>query len=189
MAAGAAAGGDGTIPPLRNHRTFLTAAAAGAAALATVFCAARASTWWPLSAALGVAAMAWIVRCAQRRAPALLWLGVAALGLAYATALVSAIDPVDVWAAAYAALLLLVAELGHAAAGTPDMEVSDPATRGRYMRAVAAAVVGGFGVAELLLAAAGAGGSGGAEVTALGVACAAAALALLAATARRTAAT
>jgi hypothetical protein len=152
-----------------------------------VFCAARASTWWPLSAALGVAGTVWIARCARRRVPALLWLGVAALGLAYATALVSDVEPVDGWAALYAALLLLVAELGHAAAATPDLDIADPATSGRYLRALAVAVIGGFGVAELLLAAAGAGGSGGAEVTALGVASATAALALLAAAARRTA--
>jgi hypothetical protein len=150
-----------------------------------VFCAARSATWWPLSGALGLAGTAWIARCIQRRAATLLWLGVAALALAYAVALVSDVAPVDVWAAAYGAALLLIAELAHAAAGAPDLDVADPASRGRYAAAVAMAVLGGFGAGMLLLAAASAGGSGGAEVTALGAACAAAALALLAAAARR----
>lgn len=127
-----------------------------------------------------------MARCARTRDASWAWCGVAALGVAYAVALVAKVDGVDLWAAPFAALLLLTAELAHAAAGTPDMEPADPATRGRYLRAVAVAVLAGFGAAALMVAAAGSGGSGGAEVTALGVACAAAALALLAAAARRT---
>ncbi len=153
-----------------------------------MFCAARAQAWWPLAAALGVAGTAWLLRCALRRQPGPLWLGVAALGVAYAVALAAGVDPVDPWAALYAALLLLTAELAHAAAGLPDLDpgVADAASRGRYLAALAAAVAAGFGVAELMLAAAESGGTGGAEVTALGTAAAAAALALLATTARRT---
>lgn len=150
-----------------------------------MFSAARAGTWWPLSAALGAAATAWIWRCVAQRAPALVWLGVAALVVAYAIALTSDVPVVDVWAAGYGAVLLLLAELAHAAAGAPALEPADSATRGRYLRAVALATLAGFGVAMLLLAAASAGGSGGAEVTALGGAAAAAVLALLAAAARR----
>ena len=123
----------------------------------------------------------WLSRCTVRLA----WVGVAAVAGAYAVALVGNVDPVDPWAAAVAALLLLTAELGHAAAGVPRLDAGDAASRGRYAAAVASATLGGAGVAALLLAAAAAGGSGGAEVTALGGACAAAVLALLATTARR----
>jgi len=150
-----------------------------------VFCAARSDVWWPLSGALGLAATAWLVRCMRRGDVSRLWPGIAALAVAYAVSLEAAVSAVDTWAAVYAALLLLVTEAAHAAAGAPDLGVADPATRGRYAAAVGVALPAGFGVAELMLAAAGSGGTGGAEVTALGAACAAAALALLAATARR----
>lgn len=150
--------------------------------------AARAGTWWPLSALLGVLGAAWITVCAVRlRDARLTWLGIAALAAAYAVALASDVEPVDAWTAAVAALLLLTAELSHAAAGTPHLDRrDDPAILGRYARSVVAALLGATGIAALLLAAASQGGSGGAEVTALGAACAAAALALVAATAGRT---
>jgi hypothetical protein len=141
-----------------------------------------------VSALLGVFGAAWVARCAVRRDAARARLGVLGLGAAYAVALAGNLDPVDLWAAGYGALLLLVAEAAHAAAGLPDLGAADAATRGRYSQAVAAAVLGGFGVGELLVAVAGSGGSGGAEITALGVAAAAAALAVLALAARRTAA-
>ena len=152
------------------------------AAAATMLCALRAGTWWPLSGALGITGMLWIARGASRA-----WLGVAALATAYAVALAGNIESLDLWAAPFAALLLLTAELAYAAAGEPDMASADAATRGRYLRTVVAAVLAGFGAAALMLAAASSGGSGGAEVTALGIASAAAALAVLATTARRTA--
>jgi len=126
-----------------------------------------------------------MARCAARRQADPVWLGIAGLGAAYTVALLGNVDATDAWAAAYGALLLLTAELAHAAAGAPDLGVADAATRGRYWRAVAVALLGGFGAAELLLAAASSGGRAGAEATALGMPCAAAALALLAVTARR----
>jgi len=153
-----------------------------------VLCAARSDVWWPLSGGLGLAAVAWLVRCTWRRDVAWLSAGIGGLAVAYAVSLVAAVNAVDAWAAVYAALLLLVTESAHAAAGAPDQGFADPATRGRYALAAGVAVLAGFGVAALMLAAAGSGGAGGAEVTALGAASAAAALALLAATARRAAA-
>ena len=150
------------------------------AAAAALFCALRAGMWWPLSGAFGAGGTLWIARRASHA-----WLGIAALATAYAVALAGNIESLDLWAAPFAALLLLTAELAYTAAGEPDMESADPATRGRYLRTGAVAAIAGFGVAALMLAAASSGGSGGAEVTALGIACAAAALGLLAAVARR----
>lgn len=147
--------------------------------------AVRAGAWWPVSAAAGVAGTVWIARCGLRRDAASVWPGVAAVGAAYVVALLANVDAVDTWAAGYAALLLLVAELAHAAAGMPEMRSADAASRVRYSRVVLAAMLGGFGAAELMVAASSSGGSGGAQVTALGVAAAAAALGVLAAGARR----
>lgn len=136
---------------------------------------------------IGGSGAAWLARCGLRDDAARVWLGVVALGAAYAVALLGGIDPVDGWAAVYGALLLVVAELAYAAAGLPDLGVADSATRGRYSQVAAAAVLAGLGLAALLVAAAGSGGSGGAEISALGVAAAAGALGLLALAARRTA--
>jgi hypothetical protein len=185
MAAAAAARGDGTIPPLRQHRTLLSGAALGAAAAVTAGSALRAGAWWPLSAGLGAAGMAWLTRCALRRdASAPLWPGIAGLGAAYTAALLGNVGATDAQAALYAVVLLLAAELAHAATGTPDLGRADRASRVRYSRTLAATLLAGFGLSELLLAAAGSGGSGGAQVTALGVAAAAAALGLLTVAAR-----
>jgi peptidoglycan/LPS O-acetylase OafA/YrhL len=133
---------------------------------------------------LGCAVMGW---CMRRRAPRWITAGPALLGVAWVVALLAGVPPVDPWTAVDAVLLLLAGECAHAAAGLPRLDVADRASTGRYVRAVAAAALAGFGVAALLLVAAASGGSGGAEVTAVGVACAAAALGLLAAGARRSA--
>lgn len=156
-----------------------------AAVVATVLGAARAGAWWPASAAAGAAGTAWIARCGVRRDATTVWPAVAAVGAAYVVALLAGVDAVDTWAAGYAALLLLVAELAHAAAGVPEPGIADAASRVRYSRVAVAATLGGFGAAELLVAASSSGGSGGAQVTALGVAAAAGALGVLAAAARR----
>jgi hypothetical protein len=159
---------------------------AGAVA-ATVFSAARAGQFWPIAAATGLAGVAWTAVCARRRRSGHAWLGAAALVAAYTVSLLGGVDAVDAWAAGYAALVLLVGEAGHAAAGAPDLEIAEAAVLRHHARTLAVAVLAGFGVAELLLAAAGAGGRGGPEATALGVAAAAAALAVLAVAGRRAA--
>ena len=146
--------------------------------------AVRSGTFWPLPVLLGIGACAWMARCVSRRDTARLWLFLLPAGGAYAVSLLAAVDPPDAWAALAGAALLAAAELAHSAAGLPDLDVADRDTNVRYRRAAAIAVVGGFGAAELVLAAAASGGTAGPEATALGIACVCAALALLASMAR-----
>jgi hypothetical protein len=133
---------------------------------------------------LGAVAAGWMLRCIALSRRDQTWLALFPLGGAYAVMLAAGAPPVDPWAAGYGALLFAGIETAQAAAASTAGH-RDPAISVRYWRAVAVATLGGFGAGELLLAAAGSGGSGGPEVTALGVAAASAALALLAATARQ----